>query len=224
MNAEEMIQMNNEKRKQLTKANKHYYEDMLVYVRLSYDKSEQETEEILTELLDHLVEAQGDGKSAEEVFGHNPKKYADEIIGELPKMITKKRMQYFAMGVLYYLAAVAFFSGLFTLISHYVFGIEPLTKTYYTGTLVLKTLINIPVAFLILYAALQYIRWSCFKKINKVAEFFLSALLGIASVGVFMLVIFVTPDFGPTVQIPFYVTLLLGVVLFFVARRVRKAI
>ncbi|WP_449354929.1 hypothetical protein ACUL41_01365 [Virgibacillus natechei] len=79
-------------------------------------------------------------------------------------------------------------------------------------------------AFLILYAALQYIRWSCFKKINKVAEFFLSALLGIASVGVFMLVIFVTPDFGPTVQIPFYVTLLLGVVLFFVARRVRKAI
>lgn len=224
MNAEELVQLNNEKRKQLTKANKNYYEDMLVYVRLSYDKSEQETEEILTELLDHLVEAQAEGKTAEKVFGQEPKQYADEIIGELPKMVTKERMQYFAMGVLYFLASVTFLSGIATLFNHYVLGIEPLTKTYYTGTLALKTLINIPVAFLILYAALQYIRWSCFKKINKVAEFLLSGLIGIIAMGVFMLVIFVTPDFGPTVQIPFYVTLLLGVVLFFVARRVRKAI
>ncbi|MBY7144925.1 DUF1129 family protein [Virgibacillus sp. NKC19-3] len=224
MNAEELIQMNNEKRKQLSKENKEYYEEMLVYVRLSYDKSDQETEEILAELLDHLLEAQAEGKTAEDVFGREPKKYTDEIIGELPKMVTKKRMQYFIMGVLYFLAAIAFYSGIATLFSHYVLGIEPLTKTYYTGTLALKTLINIPVAFVILYAALQYIRWSCFKKINKVVEFFLSALLGIVAIGLFMLVIFVVPDFGPSVQIPFYVTLLLGVVLYLVGRRVRKAI
>lgn len=78
MNAEELIQINNEKRKELTKENKEYYEDMLVYVRLSYDKSEQETEEILTELLDHLVEAQEEGTTAKDVFGQEPKKYADE--------------------------------------------------------------------------------------------------------------------------------------------------
>ncbi|UJL46205.1 DUF1129 family protein [Virgibacillus sp. NKC19-16] len=224
MDAKELIQINNEKRKQLTKENKEYYEDMLVYVRLSYDKSDQETEEILTELLDHLVEAQAEGKTAEEVFGQEPKKYADEIIGELPKMVTKERMQHFTMGVMYFLASIAFLSGIATLFSHYVLGIEPLTETYYLGSLAFKTLLNIAVAFVLLYFVIKYIRWSCFKKINKVAEFLLSSLIGIIAMGVFMLVIYVTPEFGPTMQIPFYVALLLGVILFLVARRVRKAI
>lgn len=131
-------------------------------------------------------------------------------------------MQYFAMGVLYFLASIAFLNGIIKLFSYYVLDIEPLTETYYLGSLAFKTLLKIVVAFVLLYFVVKYIRWSSFKRINKVAEFLLSGLIGIIAMGVFMLVIFVTPDFGPTVQISFYVTLLLGIVLFFVARRVRK--
>ncbi|GEQ48193.1 DUF1129 family protein [Tetragenococcus koreensis] len=224
MNVEELVQLNNEKQKQLSTENKKYYEDMLVYVRLSYDKSDQETEEILVELLDHLVEAQAEGKMAEDVFGKEPKKYADEIIGELPKMVTKQRMQYFVTGMLYFLAAVSLYSGIATLFTHYVLGIESLTKTYYIGTLALKTLINIPVAFALLYVLLRYFRWFCFKKINKVMEFLLLWIYGVISLGLFMLVIFVTPDFGPTVQTPFYMSILFGAILYLIGRKVRKAI
>ena len=63
MNAEQLAELNFEKRKELTKENLKYYEDMLLYIRLSYDKSEQETEEILSELLDHLLEAQKEGRT-----------------------------------------------------------------------------------------------------------------------------------------------------------------
>lgn len=35
MTAEEMIQVNNERRKQLNEENRKYYENMLVYLRLS---------------------------------------------------------------------------------------------------------------------------------------------------------------------------------------------
>ena len=74
MNVKEMVELNNQRRKLLTKENLKYYEDMLVYIRLSYDKSDQEIEEVLLELLDHLLEAQKEGRTAKEVFGRNPKK------------------------------------------------------------------------------------------------------------------------------------------------------
>ncbi|OEF97171.1 DUF1129 family protein [Desulfuribacillus alkaliarsenatis] len=59
-----------------TGVNLKYYEDMLIYIRFSYNKSDQEVEEVLSELLDHLLDAQAEGKTAYEVFGDEPKKYA----------------------------------------------------------------------------------------------------------------------------------------------------
>lgn len=64
MNSQELIKLNNKKREKLNEENLKYYEDMLVYLRLSFLKSEQETEELLNELLDHLLEAQEEGKTS----------------------------------------------------------------------------------------------------------------------------------------------------------------
>ena len=89
MTVDELLELNNERRKQLTKGNLNYYEDMILYLRLADNKSEQEIEEILAELLDHLIQAQQEGKTAQQVFGDNPKQYLNEIIGELPKLVTK---------------------------------------------------------------------------------------------------------------------------------------
>ncbi|GAB3061372.1 DUF1129 family protein [Virgibacillus ainsalahensis] len=224
MDAKELIQANNIKRKQLTKENLEYYEEMLLYVRLSYDIAEQEMEEILAELLDHLLESQAEGKTAEDVFGREPKRYANEIIGELPKMVTKERMKFFIMGALYFLAASTIFSGGFALFNHYVLDMETLTEVYHVGTVILKVLLSVPIAFLLLYVLVQYLRWACFKKINKVKEFFLLWGYGVVSFGIFMLVVYVTPDIGPVIEFPFYIVLLLGAVLFLAAHMMRKAI
>lgn len=84
MEAKELIKQNNEKRELLHVNNLVYYEQLLMYIRSQLSLSEQKTEEILMDLLDHLLEAQADGKSAQDVFGNDPKAYADEVIEQIP--------------------------------------------------------------------------------------------------------------------------------------------
>jgi DNA-binding ferritin-like protein (Dps family) len=84
MTAEEMIQVNNERRKQLNEENRKYYENMLVYLRLS-SIPEKKTEELLLEMLDHLLIAQEEGRSAEDVFGKNPESYCKEVVQTMGK-------------------------------------------------------------------------------------------------------------------------------------------
>src|SRR5699024_5465418 len=109
MNADELIEQINKRQEDLIKENKKYYEDILIYVRLSFDKSEQETEEILSEILDHILLAQEEGRSAVDVFGANPKEYLHELIGELPKMVPKKWSRMIVMMILYFLGSVVTF-------------------------------------------------------------------------------------------------------------------
>ncbi|GBD66455.1 DUF1129 family protein [Tetragenococcus halophilus] len=224
MDAEELVQLNNEKRKQLSQENKKYYEDMLIYIRASYNTSDQEMEEILAELLDHLIEAQAEGKTAKDVFGKQPKQYANEILGELPKGVTKKHIQYFIMFVCYFLAAASMTSGIFNWLGPYIFGVDSWSDSYYLGTFALKALLDIPIAFLMMYLALQYIRWTCFKEINNKRFLFLSGLFGIFAVGLFVLVALIVPDIGPKVELPFYIIILFGLVLYLIGRKARKAI
>lgn len=222
MDAQALIEANNEKRKLLTEENLKWYEDMLIYIRLSYDKSEQETEEVLTEILDHLLEAQEDGKTIEDVFGSDPKAYANEIIGELPKMITKKRISFFAMCVFYFIGTVALFNAIVDFVIHYGFDKGELVKEYYLGTQITKLVVSIPVSFLLLGAVIYYLRWACFRNINKIKEFFILWVFGIFSVGIFMLILYITPDFGVKFEWSAYYSLIAGVVLNLIGRWIYK--
>lgn len=223
METKELIKENNKKRSQLTKENLKYYEDILLYIRLSFSKIEREAEEILSELLDHLLEAQKEGKRAEEVFGNDPKQYTQDIIDELPKMSLQKGIQLFFMGILYFLAGLIFFTGIFDLLLYYVFSIGSLRETYYIGSEFVKVLIFIPTAFLFLSAMVYHLRWTCFKKINKVLDFLITWVYGVVFFGVLMLIIYLVPNMGPAVAVPAYVLLLIGVVLYVVARVMRTS-
>ncbi|WP_419960892.1 DUF1129 family protein [Psychrobacillus sp. BM2] len=84
MKASELIEQNNQKRALLTEENEKYYTNLLLYIRTKLTLSEQQSEEVLMEMLDHLIEGQKDGKTALEIFGDDPKGYADEIASHLP--------------------------------------------------------------------------------------------------------------------------------------------
>lgn len=76
-----MIQQNNELRERLEPDNKEYYKKLLEYVRFgNWFKDNNQAEEILLEVLQDLIAAQKVGLSAEEYFGKNPRKSADEIL------------------------------------------------------------------------------------------------------------------------------------------------
>lgn len=91
----QLVKVNNEKRKQLTLENAKYYENLLVYIRSSFFKDEHATEEVLFEMLDHLLLAQQEGKTAQEVFGKEPKQLADDILDTLPIEDKKSITAYF---------------------------------------------------------------------------------------------------------------------------------
>ena len=89
MKANELIKQNNEKRELLTEENEKYYTKLMMYIRTKLSLSEQQSEEVLMEMLDHLVEGQEEGKNARDIFGDDPKGFADDIIEQLP--IEEKR-------------------------------------------------------------------------------------------------------------------------------------
>lgn len=222
MNTDELVEQINERQEHLTKENKKYYGDILVYVRLSFDKSEQESEETLAEILDHILLAQEEGRSAKDVFGGNPKAYLQEVIGELPKMITKKQSNLFMMVIFYFLASALTFYSLMNMGINFFSDLVEMYPSFHLGTAIVVTIISIPAAFFLLFAVTYLLRWLCFRNIHKALEFFLYWLYGIASVGVFLAFLFFVPSFGPLIQVPSYVMLIIGLALYVVARFVRK--
>ena len=111
-----LIKENTILQKQLQGANKQYYEDLLVYVRLnSMGKNERQTEEMLLGILQDILEAQQNGVSAEDYFGKDPQPIADELLEQLPND-SKQMVKLSLLAVLIYFAVVfigSYFVSLF---------------------------------------------------------------------------------------------------------------
>lgn len=84
MKVEDLVKENAEKQKLLSEENEKVYGDILLYIRLSA-VDEKWSEELLLEILDHILEAQAEGKSAREIVGNDPEAYCEELLAELPK-------------------------------------------------------------------------------------------------------------------------------------------
>ncbi|KRK13902.1 hypothetical protein FD51_GL000473 [Lacticaseibacillus zeae DSM 20178 = KCTC 3804] len=82
---DQLVEENNHLRTQLTAANKHYYEDLLVYMRTgAVLKDSTAIEQELLTILTDILAAQKDGVTALEYFGKQPKETTDDILAEVP--------------------------------------------------------------------------------------------------------------------------------------------
>jgi len=96
MKYSDLIHENNRIRALLHPANKEYYEGMLVYIRSS-NIDQQKAEELLFEILQHMLDAQSKGRSAKEAFGNDPKAYCHELLEQLPKPRWAEKLSNFAL-------------------------------------------------------------------------------------------------------------------------------
>ena len=197
MTIKELVRQNNDKRKSLTPENQEYYENMLVYIRTNALKSERAVEEVLLEMLDHLLEAQREGKKAEDVFGKSPKELAEEIIQTLPKESFKETVDFVLEMV-------------FTLFGWYlvVGGIIPLIsgedQTIHLGSLLLSGILLIASVVTLLFFLFGILKKTAFedkKGKSKVNWYlgFLFVLFFIGGVGAN----FVLEPFGPAFTISY---------------------
>ena len=211
-----LVKQNNERRKLLNAENAAYYENLLVYIRSSLLKDDRATEEVLVELLEHLLSAQQDGKTAEEVFGKAPKELADEIIAGLPDEKLSKTVSFMGEIVLQFL-------GLFTAITGIaaVWNDEP--KTIHLGSAgLLVTVQTLGILLLIAYL-LKLLKSDAFKQNPKSKKMLSSWALASGSfiLAVVIFSVWVEP-FGPAIEVSKYLQLIAGVVLILVAYGLQK--
>jgi uncharacterized membrane-anchored protein len=212
MNAKDLIALNNEKRKQLNEHNRNYYEDMLVYIRSHLLLSEQQSEELLMELLDHLLEAQKHGKSAEDVFGKDPKAYCDELIRQLPK--EKKRNIYAFIGYLMIqlFALITLATGAVELVAELFTDVD---DTVYLGKEFVLFVIDFAVILLVVALVMLSVRKSVFCDVlstfgSKVKEFLVVLFAFCLVIGMFVLVERLIPEFGYRIEAGGMVRILFG--------------
>jgi uncharacterized membrane-anchored protein len=212
MNAKDLIALNNEKRKQLNEHNRNYYEDMLVYIRSHLLLSEQQSEELLMELLDHLLEAQKHGKSAEDVFGKDPKAYCDELIRQLPK--EKRRNIYAFIGYLMIqlFALITLATGAVELVAELFTDVD---DTVYLGKEFVLFVIDFAVILLVVALVMLSVRKSVFCDVlstfgSKVKEFLVVLFAFGLVIGMFVLVERLVPEFGYRIEAGGMVRILFG--------------
>ncbi len=213
---ETLIKQNNERRKCLTEENKTYYENLLVYIRTSPLKDDKATEEVLMELLEHLLSAQQDGKTAEAVFGKAPKELADEIIADLPNEKPSKTVAFMAEIVLQFL-------GMFIAVTGIVPIIKGEPRTIYIGSAALLAAVQIVGILLLIVLLVKLLKSDAFKQNPKSKKMFWSWAFasGLFILAVVIFSVWVKP-FGPAIEVSKYTQLITGFVLILAAFGLKK--
>ncbi|EOR21780.1 MULTISPECIES: DUF1129 family protein [Niallia] len=216
----QLINENNEKRKLLNAENELLYEDFSLYIRTDLRVAEHESEELLMDLLDHLLEGQEDGKTATNLFGSHPRKYADELIAGLPH--EKKR------NVIPYVFSLVFnllgwFSLIYGMVNLVLLKFTKVDETISLGnSIVLLTVIMIVTAFGV-FVIFKLIRSTLFvNKKQRRRAFWKAGFFGAGSFALIMFLTRIMPDFGPEVNFEWWVYLVIGAVLVIISKLVRS--
>ncbi|QKY71189.1 DUF1129 family protein [Lentibacillus sp. CBA3610] len=219
MNTKDLIQLNNEKREQLTEENEKYYGDMLVYIRMNLNKSERYTEEVLLEMLEHLLQAQAEGKTARDVFGEDPKTYCQDIIEEIPSEKKTNRLPFILFIMMRLISIVGLTAGIVGFALYYFFdlGSGNISFPVVSGTLIV--LIDLLLLGLFLFILSKWIKSSTFKEKQpkKWVEFLQLWLLCTLFISLTLIVLRFMPDFGSVFHISFPVFILFGAVLYIIS-------
>ena len=216
----ELVKENNEKRELLTKENEKIYSDFMLYIRTNFKVSEQEGEEILMDILDHLLAAQEEGRTAEDLFGDDPKAYADELIELLPSP-KKRNVALFAISQVFSLAAW------FPLSTGVITGILSFFTDFEYSFHLASAALIVVMMLLLFIAGIKFIfsliRSSLFlKKPNKNA-YWKAGLFGAGAMALQMLFLWLLPELGPEITLQWYLFLGLGILLMGAGKLIERA-
>ncbi|MCM3765196.1 DUF1129 domain-containing protein [Neobacillus niacini] len=208
MEAKQLIEMNNRRRTELTPENEKYYSDFLIYIRLQFFLSEQQSEEILMEILDHIIEGQKEGKTALEIFGNDPKAFADELIAQIPKENKRNLARFISSLSLNMLGYLLMIRGAIIYIISFFKDVD---ITVYPAKSVLLFFIILGVSLFSAWAIFKIIGGSLFlEKKNSAADTVKAAVVGMTAFGVIFSSSHFLPNVGPNFDFSWYFSLVIG--------------
>ncbi|MDJ0330766.1 DUF1129 family protein [Planococcus sp. S3-L1] len=213
-----LIKENNDKRELLTSENEKVYEDLLLYIRTDLRVDERAAEELLMDLLDHIIEGQENGKNATDLFGDSPEAYADELIANIPKEDKRNIM---LLATSFMLGLAGWFALSYGILNGVISIFIPVDNDFALGSVLLILLALFLVGILGVFIVFRIIRSSVFKKeIQNWKIYVQSGLFGMAGVAFIMGVGYVFEGIGPVIQIQWWVFLLIGLALLGVTKGV----
>ncbi|MBO0992614.1 DUF1129 family protein [Bacillus sp. SD088] len=220
MDAKLLIEENNKKRKLLTKENEAYYDDLLVYIRLHFSLSEQQSEEVLMEMLDHLIEGQKEGKTAKDIFGDDPLSYTDEIIELLPKEKKRNIIPFVSGIVVNIISWVLIIRGIILVV------LSQFTQVNTDINLLGATVVALAIGIFIIiniWFMLKLTKSSLFNEKRSLKKNMLKVVLfAAASMAVVLVIAKFTPDIGPSFTFNWWVSIILGAILWLLHFIVKK--
>ena len=224
MHAKNLIRLNNNKREQLSKENRQDYGEMIAYIRMTVNKSEQQTEELLMELLDHLLDAQEQGKTAKEVFGDDLKAYCRELINELPRERVSINLMFIFYLVLNLLGLIGMFVGVINFALYQFFNLGTETFTFSLGSGILIVIIDFLLLATFVYVVFLWMNGSLFKnkQSKKWIEFIQIWFISTFFIGLSVFVLNFMPAFGKTISIPHLVIVATAALLYLVSMILNK--
>ncbi|MBS7530742.1 DUF1129 family protein [Hazenella sp. IB182353] len=171
----------------------------------------KKSEGVLLELLNHLIEAQNQGKSAEEVFGDNPIQYCKEIVSTLPNP-PKSSIFFVGLWFIFYLESINLFIGSLS---------ACLFKSSFVDISVLSSLISTLLIMIATWLVLRFLNLSSFQSEKRLLH---EVLLGIFVITALLIIIglpLITTSFA-TIDITFQIkpitSFITAVTLFLVAQ------
>lgn len=216
----ELIEENNWKRELLHPENEKIYNDFLLYVRTDLRVDEHAGEEILMDLLDHLMEAQEEGKTATDLFGESPQQYADEVISNLPRE-NRRNVTWFVSAQIVNLAG--WFITVFGLVNLIMSFFKPVNSGIPVGTLLIILLSVVMVAFVGVSVIFRIVRSTLFQeKSQKWKEYVKAGLYGAAAFGFIYAAAWLFEDVGPVIKLEWWVSLLIGLSLLAISKLMSK--
>jgi uncharacterized membrane-anchored protein len=225
MTPKELVKLNNEKRGLLNEENLAYYQEMLVFIRTNATKSEQQTEEVLLELLEHLLQAQSEGRSAMDVFGTDPKEYCQSVIDEIPDEKKSKQLGFIVYIALQFLAPIALTFGVIGFILSYFFDLGSSTVSFSLGSWAVIIMLYLAIGFFSILFIFKLLKNDAFKKKKrqrKWLNFLQLWILYSVFIGLFILIPVIMPEFGMRMSIHILFVALIGVALYVVAFLLNK--
>lgn len=209
--AKELIELNNQKREKLTEENEKYYSDILLYLRLQLTLSEQQTEEILMEILEHLLEGQGEGKTAMMIFGSDPKAYADELVEQLPPESKRSVAGFISLMALNLFGIFLAIRGAGLLITSFFKEVE---NDVFIGSAAILAVILLLTTMAELKMFFSIIKRSLFQEKDSAGKMALIGGLGAAAISLpFFLALFFLPDLGPSFPFSWWASLIAGLIM-----------
>ncbi len=222
MRASELIEQNNQKREFLTEENEKYYSNLMIYIRTRLSLSEQQSEEVLMEMLEHLIEGQHDGKTARDIFGNDPKGYADEIISQLPPEEKRDLVKFFGQITINLI-------GWFLVMRSIVILLIGLTQEVDTTEYILPTIILVALILLLVALGVKVIftlinRSAFDENTNEKMQMIKAGLYGAVGFLVIIVASYFIKDFGPSFEFPWTVSLGIGAILLLISWLMKKSI